>query len=414
MDDLSIIDRFTETFTAYIDSGFGLLNGEVAYLTTILVAVDITLAGLFWSMGQDIDVLARLIRKTLYVGVFALLLNNWSLLSGIIFQSFTGLGLEATANRLSASDLLRPGFVANTGFQAAWPLLRHAGSVISFSNLLENTITALVLLFAWAVVVLAFFILAVQLLITIVEFKLTSLAGFVLVPFALWNKTAFLAERVLGNVIGAGVKMMVLAVIIGIGTTFFAEFTSALQGRDPTLTQAMSLVLGAIAMFGLGIFGPGIAAGLTAGAPQLGAGAAVGTVGGLVAGGLAATGLGFAALRMTGAGGMAALRAGTSLGSASSAAYGWVKESTGRGGIAAGAAGLAKAGTAVMAQKVRSSIVAATTTASASSPQAAPPAWAARLRGEQRRRAQAHMVTQAVKDGDRPSSPANPDLQERE
>ena len=73
MDDLSIIDRFTETFTAYIDSGFGLLSGEVAYLTTILVAVDITLAGLFWSMGQDIDVLARLIRKTLYVGVLSLI-----------------------------------------------------------------------------------------------------------------------------------------------------------------------------------------------------------------------------------------------------------------------------------------------------------------------------------------------------
>ena len=54
MDDLAIIDRFTETFSRYIDSGFGLLAGDVAFLTSVLVAIDITLAGLFWAlMGED-------------------------------------------------------------------------------------------------------------------------------------------------------------------------------------------------------------------------------------------------------------------------------------------------------------------------------------------------------------------------
>ncbi|MGE0517198.1 MAG: P-type conjugative transfer protein TrbL, partial [Hyphomicrobiaceae bacterium] len=44
MDDLAIIDQFTATFSRYIDSGFGLLAGDVAFLTSILVAIDITLA----------------------------------------------------------------------------------------------------------------------------------------------------------------------------------------------------------------------------------------------------------------------------------------------------------------------------------------------------------------------------------
>ena len=99
-----------------------------------------------------------------------------------------------------------------------------------------------------------------------------------LVPFALWNRTSFLAERVLGNVVSSGIKVMVLAVIVGIGSGFFAEFAAAAAGgRSPTSAQAMSLVLASLALFGLGIFGPGIASGLVAGAPQLGAGAAVGT-----------------------------------------------------------------------------------------------------------------------------------------
>ena len=99
MDDLAIIDRFTETFSRYIDSGFGLLAGDVAFLTSMLVAIDITLAGLFWAlMGED-NVLAQLIRKVLYVGFFALLLSNFKSLADIVFQSFAGLGLKAAARR---------------------------------------------------------------------------------------------------------------------------------------------------------------------------------------------------------------------------------------------------------------------------------------------------------------------------
>ncbi|WP_137392512.1 P-type conjugative transfer protein TrbL, partial [Rhodoligotrophos defluvii] len=287
MDDINVIDRFTQTFITYIDSGFGLLTGDVAFLTSILVAIDITLAGLWWAMDEGSNVVARLVRKVLYVGAFALILNNWQLFADVVFQSFSGLGLKATPTGLTADRLLQPGFVAGTGFEAAYPLLQQAGDLLGFTTFFDNAVTILVLVFAWLVVVLAFFILAVQLFITIIEFKLTTLAGFVLVPFALWNKTAFLAERVLGNVISSGIKVMVLAVIIGIGTTLFGDFISALDGAEPNLEQAMSLVLASIALFGLGIFGPGIAAGLVSGAPQLGAGAAIGTAGAVAAGTLA-------------------------------------------------------------------------------------------------------------------------------
>ena len=38
------------------------------------------------------------------------------------------------------------------------------------------------------------------------RFKLTTLAGFVLIPFGLFGKTAFMAERVLGNVVSSGIR----------------------------------------------------------------------------------------------------------------------------------------------------------------------------------------------------------------
>jgi type IV secretion system protein TrbL len=90
--------------------------------------------------------------------------------------------------------------------------------------------------FAWALILLAFFILAIQLFITLIEFKLTTLAGFVLIPFGLFGKSAFMAERVLGNVISSGIKVLVLAVIIGIGSTLFSEFTQGSTARRPRST----------------------------------------------------------------------------------------------------------------------------------------------------------------------------------
>ena len=75
MNDISVIDRFLIVFSTYIDSGFGLLGGEVAFLTATLIVIDMTIAGLYWAMshatGQGEDVIAKLIRKVLYIGAFA-------------------------------------------------------------------------------------------------------------------------------------------------------------------------------------------------------------------------------------------------------------------------------------------------------------------------------------------------------
>ena len=64
MNDVGVIDQFLEVFSLYIDSGFGLLSGEIAFLSATLVAIDMTLAGLLWATSSD-DVIMKLLRKTL-------------------------------------------------------------------------------------------------------------------------------------------------------------------------------------------------------------------------------------------------------------------------------------------------------------------------------------------------------------
>lgn len=438
MGDLSVIDEFLAAFSLYIDSGFGLLSTDIAFLTSFLIALDITLAGLFWAMSENTNVIAQLIKKTLYIGFFAFLIGNFAFLSGVIFDSFAGLGLKAGGSTLTSADLLRPGFIAAAGYDAATPLLEEMSSLLGPIAFFENFATIAVLFFAWVVVLLSFFVLAVQLFISILEFKLTTLAGFVLVPFALWNKTSFLAERVLGHVMTSGIKLMVLAIIVGIGSTVFGTMTAAFAGGDITLEQALSMVLASVALFGLGIFGPGVAAGLIAGAPQLGAGAAVGAVGGLAAGAYLGGAAAIGGVRAAASGAASAVRSGASLSGGGRAAYDMAKLGSGRegaGGAFAGLAGVARAGLdsvsraaarpfsgisaayaqgAAQAFNVTGGKVGGRPISSEGGSPAGAPEWAKRIASRERLHVAAGATAHALRDGDRGGAGEAPRLNEPE
>ncbi len=262
---------------------------------------------------------------------------------------------------------------------------------------------------------------AIQLFVSLIEFKLTTLAGFVLVPFGLFGRTAFLAEKVLGNVVSSGVKVLVLAVIVGIGSQIFGQFPSGFN-NPPTVDDALTLILAALAMLGLSIFGPGIANGLIAGGPQLGAGAAVGA-------GLAVAGAGAAALGLAGAdagviGASGRLVAGTACGGAAFAGATTTAYRAGGLSDVAGAAG--SAATSPLrraAASLRESYAAGGRAVTGGggaipSPGAAdtsrPPAWARRMRRSQTISQGISAAGNALRSGNHPASGGGVDLSEGE
>jgi len=411
VNDVGVIDTFLNTFTSYIDSGFGLIKGEVTGLSSMLIALDITLAGLFWAWGADEDVMRRLVRKTLAIGFFAWIIGNFNGLAKIVFESFAGLGLKAGGSAIGTAEFLRPGRLAEVGLAAGQPLLDAASQLTGPVAIFVNAVQIAVLLVAWLLILIAFFILAVQLFVALIEFKLTTLAGFVLIPFAFFGKTAFLAEKVLGNIVASGVKVMVLAVIVGIGSGLFSQFTTSYGDAQPTISQALSAVLAALALLGLGIFGPGIATGLITGAPQLGAGAAVGA--GLAAGGVALAGAGAAGLAARGAGAAlsgtaAAARAGASLaGGAASAYSAGAAGQSGFSGVAGGLGGVAAAATSPLQRSTEAAsetafAAASTSPASSSAPTSTGdvPDWARRMRRSQHVSHGVQAAAHAVRSGD--------------
>ena len=208
----------------------------------------------------------------------------------------------------------------------------------------------------WLVVVLIFFIIAIQIFITVLEFYLVVALSSILLPFALLDRTKFLAEKAIGGVISFGIKLMVLAFLMTVARPILAL---AVLPVDPSYNQIMALILTVGALAILVWNAPGIAAGMLAGSPSLTAGtavqgAAVAAIGGgaTVAGGLAAT-RAAAALGSSAASGAARLgggvRAGATLGSTFQTGG---TASRVAGGVAGGVVG----GASVLTQSIRGSV----------------------------------------------------------
>ena len=133
----NIVDHFLDVFSRYIDSGFGLISPDVGFLVAILIGIDATLAGLAWALGED-DAIQSLAKKVLYVGFFALLLNNWNTLAQLVFESFASLGLKATGSALSYATFLQPGRLAEAGVQGADVLLSQIQRLAGFPDVFCN------------------------------------------------------------------------------------------------------------------------------------------------------------------------------------------------------------------------------------------------------------------------------------
>ena len=341
----SVIDHFLDVFSQYINSGFGLISPDVGFLVVILIGIDATLAGLAWALGDD-NVIQAFAKKVLYVGFFAFMLNQWQALTAIIFNSFAGLGLKATGSTLSYADFLHPGLLAQAGVQGADVLLSQIQRLAGFPNIFWNLGEILVMGLSWIVTLLGFFVLAILLFLAIIEFKLTTLKGFILVPFALWRGTAFIAEPVLGQIVTSGVRVLVFAVVTGIGTQLFSQILPSNPSAVLSLQDALTILLASMTIAGLAFSANRLAAGITSGAPQLGLGSAA-AAGGAAAGvvTLAGTG-GIAAVRAaaSGVGAVTSLAGGASGAYASGSVAGGGSVSAGLGGVARGAAGVAGSG----------------------------------------------------------------------
>ncbi|MNJ34633.1 TrbL/VirB6 plasmid conjugal transfer protein [compost metagenome] len=292
-------------FSTTVSEGFSALQGPVNGVFGLLIALVVALTGIQWALSPSREILASAFGKILLIGAFAWLINDWQGLSETLYAGFLELGLTAGGGELSRADFLNPGAILGEGWRIVKALGDTPAPVTNPFDIAGNLTDALILGLAMIGIMLAFAVLALQIIVSLVEFKIVTLGGFVLLPFGIWSKSAFLAERPLGYVVSSGLKVLALAIVVSGARTVFDQLQPS---ANPDIYEALTILVAAVLLAMLALFIPNLASALVTGGPALGAGAlatggmAVGGAGLLAGAGLVGTGVvaGGAAARLAG------------------------------------------------------------------------------------------------------------------
>lgn len=307
-----ILDTVLNTFRSQIDSGFGVLQGPVSATLGTLILISVTLMALFWALDETGSIWGPFIRKGMVCGWWAYLILNWQSTALAVYTSFGSLGAQVGNAGGLSGFLNSPSAIVALGLGDAkvlldlgayylgvknqWgtpPVMQPVGLdigaaimaiVASFANAIEA-------LFAAILILIAFFWLALEIVVTTIEFHIVILMGFCVLPFGVWEKTQSYAERALSYIVSAGFKVMALGVVIGLSQNFLVNYqVTYTPGSLPGLDQMGGLALGILVILMLAISAPKYASAIISGSASTGMGQFAGAAGLAVGAGMAAAG----------------------------------------------------------------------------------------------------------------------------
>jgi type IV secretion system protein TrbL len=216
-----------------------------------------------WN-GQDIrSVIFTATNKILMIGMFLALLMNAGTWMGAIINSFVQIGKAA-----SGVPSIAPSVVLLQGFKIFGKLLWEAFK----HGLMADIATAHALVFAGTVIIACFLVITIQFIIAKVQTFVALGAGVLFLGFGGSGYTSSYVERYFAYSFGAGIRLMMMYLLIGAGWMMTNSWIAAAQAIPFTQAgvQASYLIAaGAVLYASVCWFLPSHIAGLLGGSPNL-------------------------------------------------------------------------------------------------------------------------------------------------
>ena len=218
----TILNDIVRDYEAISTAWFSALGPIAQKIFWLLVAIQLTWSAIWWVLDREdgLAVVSSLLRQIVAIGFFyALLLNGGTWIPAVI-KGFSDAG--ATAAGLTD---LSPTGVFDQGLALANKILNATADL----GLLDGFFASLVTGITALVVVIAFAIIAAQLLVALVESFIVIGAGVLFLGFAGSRWTKFFTERYLSYVASIGVKLFVLYLIMSVGMGIAARWMPILE-----------------------------------------------------------------------------------------------------------------------------------------------------------------------------------------
>jgi type IV secretion system protein TrbL len=302
-----VLDTVLNTFRSQIDTGIGALTGPVQGSLGALIVISVAGMAIFWAIDETNNIFGPLFRKILVVGFWAYMILNWQTLALAAFSLFGKLGIAAGGGGGGLSDFLNnPSLVVKNGLTNATALWDFGNYTLGATNgwgtpppanpidigaAMRRLFMALEIMLSCAVMIVAYAWLALEIVVTVIEFHIVILIAFITLPFGVLAQTTSLAERSIAYVFSAGFKVMALGIVIAIGTATLNQYLLVeAPASAPTTETLMVLPMVVVLILMLALHAPKYAAAVVSGAATTGAGNFFGAAAGVGAGILAAGG----------------------------------------------------------------------------------------------------------------------------
>lgn len=236
----TVLTEITQSYSQAASHWHTFLFPVAQHLFGLLATIEIAWSGLLWAINRsDVESLwVEFLKKMLTIGFFYTLLVYAQEWLPAVIQSFVQVGAGASQiTALYPSDILDQGIsVASSVMQ---PLLT-AGLLHSGAGLIIGGVTALI-------VMLSFALIAAELVVSLVESYIVVSAGILLLGFAGNRFTSQYSSKYLNYAVSVGVKLFVLYLIIGVGSTLATHWGQlVMEGGTKNMAPFMEVMGGAL------------------------------------------------------------------------------------------------------------------------------------------------------------------------
>jgi len=296
-----------QNFITALSGAYGRLASDANSLLSILVGIEVVLLGLWSALGGG-DNVVGVFKRILHIGAWVWIVKSYPTLSKALVDSLIQAGLKAGGGTGDVSLLMDPSRLAGYGLDATAPLTQKLAD-LGMTDLPDLIVFG----FGYLAILACFLIMAINVFLAVLEYYVFAALAGIFLPFGLFEPTKFLAEKAIGAVVSAGVKLMVLALV----TSVIDPVLSAIhfQGPQITFNELWSVFLTVCALMFLCWKAPSLASSLLGGSPHLGVDHLIQAASAPIAAGLAA-----GAVASRAAAGVSATRAAASVPQGSPAA----------------------------------------------------------------------------------------------
>lgn len=233
----NFLDSLLAFFQQHSMTGMLALQPHAYQLVCILAIIDFCTT---WALYEGEARMSFMVSKIMKVSIFLFLVLNWEKINSMIVQSFQLAGATAAGiTNVSSADWASPSNILNQGFQICGEIFEAFGNISIMSG--GGLGQCFMYLIGLIITLASFFFIALQILLTKIEFTIFSSLGIILLPFGAIRFTNFLFQRVVSGVFAFAIKLMVMYFLLGLFNSLAGDLN--VIPKDAAFSELLKIAL---------------------------------------------------------------------------------------------------------------------------------------------------------------------------